>query len=75
MDIETFLYIMKNSDKRPDINHQEYEGSCKINEIIEVSISELRQQVELGKIKLYSNFIDILPDIEQCIDEQLLKRN
>ena len=75
MDIETFLYIMKNSDKRPDINHQEYEGNCKINEIIEVSISELRQQVELGKIKLYSNFIDILPDIEQCIDEQLLKRN
>ena len=75
MNVETFLYIMKKGDKRPDIDHQEYEGSCKINEIIEVSISELRQQAKLDKIKLYSNFIDILPDIKQCIDEHLKKGN
>ena len=71
MNIETFFYIMKDSDRKPDVDHQEYKGSCKIEDIIEISISELRQQAELGKIKLYSNFIDILPDIEQCIDEHL----
>ena len=71
MDVETFLYIMKDGDKRPDIDHQEYEGSCKIIEIIEVSVSELRQQIKLGKIKVYSNFFDILPDIEEKINKHL----
>jgi len=71
MNIETFLYIMKDCDKSPDVDHQEYEGNCVIENIIEISISELRQQAEFGRIKLYSNFIDILPDIEQCIDKHL----
>ena len=75
MNVETFLYVMKDSDKRPDIDHQEYEGTCKIEDIIEVSISKLRQQIKFGEIKLYSNFIDILPGIEQRINEHFKKGN
>lgn len=75
MDVETFLYIMKDGDERPSVDHQEYEGNCKIEDIVEVSILELCQQIKFGEIKLYSNFVDIFPDIERCISEYFKKEN
>lgn len=69
--IETFVYFMKDSDERPSVKHQQHEDGCRIVDVVELSLSELYQQIELGEIKLYSNFIDILPNIERCINEHL----
>jgi|GEM_PF-4593991 len=68
MIIVTFLYVMKDTDREPDIEHQQYEGDCKIEEIIKISIPELYQKIKLGEVILYSNLVEILPKIEVAIN-------
>lgn len=69
--IETFVYFMDSNDKKPVVEQQQHEEGCRIVDVIEISLSELYQQIEMGEIKLYPNFIDILPNIERCINNYL----
>lgn len=69
--IETFVYFTKDSDEIPNVDNQEHEEGCRIVGVFLISLEELYQQIEMGEIKLYPNFIDILPNIEQCINNYL----
>ncbi len=73
LDIETFVYFMKDSDKIPNVDNQEHEEGCRIVGVLLISLEELFQQIEMREIKLFPNFIAILPKIEKCIDEHFEK--
>lgn len=65
--VDSFIYLLKNTDKDPVVKEQEYEEGCQIMEVIKMSIPELNEKIKHGEIKVFSNFIPTLAKIEQYL--------
>ncbi len=69
--IKTFVYFLKENDEIPDIEHQDYEKGCAITEVINIPIQDLKQKINSGELKVFSNFADsTLPKLEEYLRER-----
>jgi ADP-ribose pyrophosphatase YjhB (NUDIX family) len=66
--IETFVYFLKENDKMPDIEHQDFEEGCAITRVLRISIQDLKQKISSGELKVFPNFTDsTLPKSEKFL--------
>lgn len=67
--IDTFVYFMKETDKMPDISHQEHEKGCRITNVICATPKELGNSIKKGEIKVHSNFEATLQKLDAFLKD------
>jgi len=69
LNIDTFIYFLKDTDKSPMTSAQEHEEGCRIEKIVCLFTEDILHYISCGEIKVYPNFIETLRKVKIFLEK------